>query len=375
MAQVIFILGAGASVHAGVPVMDSFYNEAIRLKRRKVITKVDEEHFSNIMKVVKSLKRLYSNFSMKPKLSNIETIYGLIEMGNLLEIFPDLENVKEIQNLKMSINKFIVRTLELKTVFMLSRNKEVLSPVAYDELVKLIMNLKEEIRPSVSCCIITFNYDIALDFILHRDFSFSNVNYCLYGNRNNHGIKLLKLHGSINWGVCKKCNEINPLTTVDGPDMRISHKDSREKKFHILMSKKLKNSKCSKCGNAELSELPLIVPPTWNKTEYHVYLNNVWKNAANELSTAEIIVIVGYSMPESDLFFRYLLNLAGIDFIDLTDFIVIDNNPEIVKKFYNLMGTEIRDDRFNLNNSIQSEDFRSGLKHIHMLLKKRYGIS
>ena len=79
-------------------------------------------------------------------------------------------------------------------------------------------------------------------------------------------------------------------------------------------------------------------------------------------------------MPESDLFFRYLLNLAGIDFTDLTDFIVIDNNPDIIQKYYDLMGTEIRDDKFNLHNSIKDTDFRSGLKHIHKLLKEKYGI-
>jgi len=103
-------------------------------------------------------------------------------------------------------------------------------------------------------------------------------------------------------------------------------------------------------------------------------LANVWWHAAKELSTAEIIIIVGYSLPESDLFFKYLLSLGGIDLMGLTDFIVIDKNPDVIKKYYDLLGDEIRDDKFNLNNTIKPSEFRPALKHIHEVLKNKYGI-
>ncbi len=372
MSQVVFILGAGASVHAGVPVMDSFYGEALRLKRRGDINKADEEHFANIIYAYESLRRLYSNFVLEPKLSNIETIYGIIEMGNLIKIFPDLKTDEEITKLKTSINKFIVRTLELKTKFALTKNKEVISPVAYNDLVNLIIRL-EEINPSVSCSILTFNYDIALDFILYREFG-DNVNYCLDKHNNKKGFKLIKLHGSINWGLCQKCKEINPISATRILHERMYQQAKRMYVFPIQISSLLKKSICLKCSKKEISDLPLIVPPTWNKTEYHVHLTNVWWHAARELSTAEVIIIIGYSLPESDLFFKYLLSLGGIDFQGLTDFIVIDKIDKVIDKYYKLLGREIRDDKFNMENSVKASEFRPALKHIHTLLKSRYGI-
>ncbi len=104
MADVVFILGAGASAHAGVPVMDEFIDEASKLVKKHELTALDESHFAKIFKVRESLRRLYSNFSLVPGLNNIETIYGLIEMGNLIKIFPDINDEDEISALKTSIN-------------------------------------------------------------------------------------------------------------------------------------------------------------------------------------------------------------------------------------------------------------------------------
>ena len=54
----------------------------------------------------------------------------------------------------------------------------------------------------------------------------------------------------------------------------------------------------------------MIVPPTWNKTEYHSNLSHVWHEAAVELGSARNIYVFGYSLPETDSFFRYLFALG-----------------------------------------------------------------
>jgi hypothetical protein len=54
------------------------------------------------------------------------------------------------------------------------------------------------------------------------------------------------------------------------------------------------------------------VPPTWNKNQYHGVLTNVWNAAASELSNARNIYVMGYSLPESDSFFKYLFALGTL---------------------------------------------------------------
>jgi hypothetical protein len=61
-----------------------------------------------------------------------------------------------------------------------------------------------------------------------------------------------------------------------------------------------------------VQEYPVIVPPSWNKADYHSALTNVWAAAARHLSEAEQIFILGYSLPETDSFFRHLYALGSV---------------------------------------------------------------
>ena len=76
-------------------------------------------------------------------------------------------------------------------------------------------------------------------------------------------IKLLKLHGSINW-----------KTNNDGS------------------------------SNME----SFIVPPTWNKSDSRI--KNLWRIAHEELKSAKRIIVIGYSFPETDIYVKSLLALA-----------------------------------------------------------------
>jgi hypothetical protein len=58
--------------------------------------------------------------------------------------------------------------------------------------------------------------------------------------------------------------------------------------------------------------VPLLVPPSWNKLDYGRHLAPIWKRAAEELSNAENIFVIGYSLPETDAFFRHLYALGSL---------------------------------------------------------------
>jgi hypothetical protein len=83
---------------------------------------------------------------------------------------------------------------------------------------------------------------------------------------------------------------------------------------------------CRDCGGQATTRL--IVPPTWNKEEYRDLLNSVWKSAANEIAAAQRLVIVGYSMPETDKFFQYLLALSLQNNRFLDQVVVVNNQQQ-----------------------------------------------
>ena len=92
--------------------------------------------------------------------------------------------------------------------------------------------------------------------------------------------------------------------------------------------------------NDKSVDAPIIVPPTWNKTTYHRALSDVWGRAAQELSDTENLFIVGYSLPESDVFFRYLFALGTIGETPLRRAWVFnpDTSPEIRERYSSLFG-------------------------------------
>jgi hypothetical protein len=343
MAKSVFIFGAGASFSTGTPLMGNFYDAIASLTPS--LNEEDQNHFNKIRDLKRNLSSLYANFKMDPLLNNIETLYGLIEMGSLIEYLDGYET-KDIVLLKYSINRFIVRTIEKSTAFYSSQTKGISTNSDYNNLFSRIFSqnsLNEFIREANSVCFITFNYDIALDFELEklaRDTNFTLSYFQPQATRQN--IKLLKLHGSINWGKCDS-GHITPISILkDNQALNTIMRVSDSKQF-LEISKFVKGRECSirECKN-KTQDLPLIVPPTWNKTEYHKQLAIVWKQAAKEISEAEKLFIIGYSLPESDIFFKYLMMLGAFHFPNIKELNVVNNNEDAIKRFSNMMGDEIK---------------------------------
>jgi len=87
-------------------------------------------------------------------------------------------------------------------------------------------------------------------------------------------IKLLKLHGSLNWEWDEISHSVTLTSSPYNPD-----------KF-------------------------LIIPPAVNKDiTGHPVLNSVWKEARSALRLARVILVIGYSVPETDLLAQALLRV------------------------------------------------------------------
>ena len=189
MENTVFILGAGASKEGGAPLMGDFLDVAHRQWRLGQAGE-DATAFQTVFKGISSLQDVHSKSELD--INNVESIFTAFEMAKILNRFPRHE-AAEIDGMIQALKKVISKTLETTLRFPVVSG-QIHSPEPYDKFVKVLRQLERESRPQQSISILTFNYDIALDYALQ--FARFNVNY---GLQDGDTIPLLKLHGSLNW--------------------------------------------------------------------------------------------------------------------------------------------------------------------------------
>jgi hypothetical protein len=348
MSETVFILGAGASHSAGAPLMGNFLDVAENISRRYDLGD-DKADFTTVMQGMAALSRVHSKAAVD--IHNIESVFAAFEMGKLLGRLGDLTET-QIECLPHAMQRVIARTLETTITLHMSRNR--IQPTAsYNSLVKLITDVGEgrTITPSRNrgmgqFSVITFNYDLCFDHAL----SFNNVpiDYCLDSARTQ-GIKVLKLHGSLNWGRCVGCKKL--VSRSISEMFRNKMFLQEEGQINLPLTSFMKEFQ--HCPPHHV-EGPYVVPPTWNKTHHHIELESVWRAAADELSDAENIFVIGYSLPETDQFFRYLYALGTVGPTRLKKFWVINPDKAVEDRFKGLLGQAV-ESRFRfLPNKIES---------------------
>jgi len=357
MSRNVFILGAGASREAGAPLMNDFLDKAEKIylyeqqklfHGRTLLKESILRDYDNVFKVISNLQIIHSKSYLD--LYNIEILFGAIEMGKLLNYLLGYAQ-EEIELFRSSIINLIVKTLEATIEFptnvIIDSDDEddpfcILGvPNPYNNFVSLLTRL-----PEGSSSVLTFNYDVSLDYALYKN-SIS-VNYFLNkGDYNPEGYNLLKLHGSINWGKCQQCGEIVAMSFDDFIKQNRITPDVYQPYNNFFISDGLmvfSHDNCKQAVGSRVNPAPVIVPPTWNKTEYHSNLANVWSQAAQELSEAVNIFVIGYSFPETDSFFRYLYALGTISSNRIKNFWVFnpDGSGEVDSRFSKIIGQGVR---------------------------------
>lgn len=112
------------------------------------------------------------------------------------------------------------------------------------------------------------------------------------GGHLNHGeIQYLKVHGSLNWVYCRRCDEI---------DITIAQKRA---------SNLLEGGEDRLCVNpyCTCSYEPFLGYPTMLKSYESRLLSELWMLSETALASARKIIFIGYSLPEADYLIRALL--------------------------------------------------------------------
>ena len=322
MAETVFILGAGASKEAGAPLMNEFLPTAQKV--------APSDELNIVMRGVDKFSRTHSKWPIYG--GNLEEVFAAFEMAEVLGHFPGM-NKNEIKKLAPAMRTVIEATLDNTVRFHISGNKNwPQAPRAYMEFVRLMSAIRAGSSKEQSVAIITFNYDIALDCALWN--LGDSANYAL--GDSNANVPLLKLHGSLNWAKCRGCKKIVPWSMEEYFSKFRWPYSPNNRAVNIPMTKQIKEDfvHCEKpCAVA-----PFVVPPTWNKSGHYGDITSVWAAAASALADAENVFIIGYSMPDTDMFFRYLMALGTAEDVSMKRFWVFNPDSGIEEKTLSALG-------------------------------------
>jgi len=308
-------------MEAGAPLMGNFLQRAEKL--------LPQQEYAPLFEEIAALGQLHSKANLD--IDNIEFVFGTFEMAALIGKMPHGRSTAP-EGVLSQLKSLIVRTLELSVQF--PRDGSEPRPTgAYDAFVRLLGEIRGARGGPWPCSVLTFNYDLGLDFALH--YHNAGPDYCLGQPRG--GVRLLKLHGSVNWARCRDGSVVPwPIAEYLSRRLIVDLPGTTEKTFAVTMSSELDSYRGWPSPPIE----PYIVPPTWSKSSQHKELANVWKQAAMELEDAEFIVVIGYSCPESDAFFRYLYALGTSSLRRLKRFVVIDPSEIVEQRFKDMLGQD-----------------------------------
>lgn len=356
--KTVILFGAGASRSAGAPLMADFLDRADLLGRGMKASDT-KAAFDLVFSALSRLQPVFAKSHLD--CDNIETFFGAVEMGGLLSKFPG--GSSEVPaGLRDALVRLIVCTLEESIGF--DRNSEgLVAPEPWETIGGHLQTLlRERLVVPADVTLMTFNYDILLDYTLTT--YGVPFDYGLEGSPSADKVALLKLHGSINWAHCGQCKVIVPLSLVPW----ISSRTSGSRRTIIDVGTQVSRSNHKECSYV-YDSTPLLVPPTWNKTPHHPQVVNVWRAAARRLGTAENIALVGYSLPETDSFFRYLFALGTQSDTRIKQILVVNpdtNEKDVQRRIRGLMGGNVAHRLFFMDG--ESGRFENSWKQVLGLL-------
>lgn len=279
MEKVVYILGAGFSAPLGLPVMNNFL---VKSKDMYYENQIKYKHFGNVFDTIKDLS-ITKNF-YDTDLFNIEEILSIIEMNGHLKG----------QKIKQHFLEYIKDVIEYYTPSLKPYGEGM--PGNWDEFI-----FGKDGKWRLYGHFISSMLNVSFREVIDND----------YGrNRRYH--------------VCEPLGESNfkySIITLNYdiiPESVISFISTNYNNENIDIDI-AKLHGCIQLGN--------IVPPTWNKGG-HKGIIPAWKKAHELLSDANHIRVIGYSLPTSDSYVKYLLKSAAIDSKHLKSFDVLCSDPD-----------------------------------------------
>ncbi len=302
--DVLFVLGAGTSHPDGVPLQ----RDILPLIMNGSVEEIPD---SEIGKEVIEFVNENFEFDEANNYPRLEAVFGFLDyfilQNESLSAKYSNEKLRKIKEYLIKLLHFIVdyRT-EKKSKYY-----------------RLFWESIAEFNPNIS--IVTLNYDTlleqAFDFLFEKfgyiDYAINFMNYekneklkpfnfwidprkplSVKANLHPVAIKILKLHGSLNWKYCNCCNQ-TLLTPWDrkidlnkGKFLGYTYPDNIEYEYS--------------CPIDGTDFETLIMPPSYYKELTHSVILPLMAEAGKEIRASKRIVVIGYSLSDADIHIKAL---------------------------------------------------------------------
>jgi hypothetical protein len=315
----VFILGAGFSVGAGIPTMDSLLEKAMSVFKSECngiyqrITEKVSAYYG-----IKEVDYQKINFS---ELCTFLDYLELIEFGGG-ERFSDYGSRE-----RLALKYFLCKAISVST-----------PEIIPDYYLNFAKNLKKH------DVVLTFNWDLLLEKSLIK--CGKKFAYCNFEDNHDVDVYLIKPHGSMNWSIEERKNEMLrwiPMNLQRGiTKHEIYYTNDLIYKYPYQSTSFFK----------EIN--PFIVLPGFGKGFDVRRLSAFWYKLESVFCLSRNIFVIGLSVSEDDYFIKSFLK-DNLDLIN-SNITIMNPDPEIEKR-YNFIK--------NTNLSFLKEPF--GMNSMHLI--------
>jgi hypothetical protein len=386
----VYILGAGFSAEAGLPLIRDFMNRMRDAAAWLEEQGCREQELQAIERVLEfRLRAAAAAYRVPLNVENVEELFSLASASTGEGLAEDMAlaiaaTLDYARSTAPSLAEHQCFTLGILDVLDWTKPPNWQPPPAgieqqvqsgelkgqwyrcppYEFYLGIMCGYFNEDVPNRRDTIITFNYDLLIEESLQalgvpfgygcevsRDKSAETM-VATYGEAN---VQVLKLHGSINWTAFS-----NYLSSSDEEERRarpLELGQADDEDWERPTSKGYPGPRVF----GSYSELrakgfhPLLVPPTWRK-DISVDLSATWQAAVTALRTATRIIMLGYSVPPTDQHFKFLLAAGLQDNISLRKVFFV--NPALAEPE---TGKQLKERLFGL---LRPEHFDQGVVEI-----------
>ena len=351
--DVVFVLGAGASYGDGVPLQ----REILPMLLNGSMGRLDRSVMGRQLKDF-----IESNFYVDAKAGEfpkLEAVFGFLDY---------FIQQHESLNAKYNYNEIVlIRENLIKIIHYIVNDRSNRQSPFYHRFWKTIQDNNRNIS------IITLNYDTLLEQAFRPLYPKTGyIDYCIHlMNFEKHDtlkefqfwvnprepvmaepdeqpvpIKIIKLHGSLNWKYCNCCNQAL-LTTWD----RDIDLNSGSFVGHTHPGRKEYDYFCPVDGTEFQT---LILPPSYVKTLNNPVISRLFSEASREIRATRRIVFIGYSLSDGDVHVKALFKKHLHPDVELVA--INPKSSDIVRHRYSALSRDIRFYRKTFEDLVQNED-------------------
>lgn len=333
--KVVLIIGAGATV-ADVylrpiekqPPLDKKFFSCAKSSNNQEVNKI-ESYFSENYHVdildsendslEKIMMTLYADI-FDPNLSDKSLeIFRLLIRLFTKRLADTTNNIKSTQNclLYQIIKNYLDKNVKSNNITFITFNQDL-------QIEKILYELKQ--AKDLKTDDIIFNFPTC--YLLNKYQMMKpkkNVDIFDVNKENSDGIKILKLHGSLNWYSEHRSEKLSAKRMFD-PSRKI--RISKRKNITDLIYQG---------QNRREHTFPIIVPPVNHKSAIiHNEMRKLWGYSETALNEADEIIIYGYSCPITDFESSNLI-LRSLKDKTYEKLSIIDPNPNTLKRYVELI--------------------------------------